>query len=181
MKILCICGSPRPKGNSAILLQEAQKGIEENLQASCENISAYKINISACLHCDSCQKGHRVCVQKDDTKDVIDKIEEADVLIFSTPVYWWGMSTKLKLIVDKFYSRVEFLKQNPKKVIVLNTGAEGVDNIQHSLIEGQFKCISEYLNWELKASLPFCAYEAGEIAKNKDAMQQASDVWKILK
>ncbi len=181
MKILCICGSPRQKGNSATLLQEVKKGIEENLQAQCEYVSAYKQNVSACLHCDGCKKGDMVCVQKDDTKDIIAKIEEADVLIFSTPVYWWGMSAKLKLIVDKFYSRVEFLQKTPKKVIVLNTGAEGADNIQHSFIEGQFKCISEYLNWEFKASLPFCAYDASEIVKNKEAMQQAYDVWQMLK
>ncbi len=181
MKILLLCGSPRPKGNSAILLKEVQRGIEENIQsADCEYISTYKLDVSPCLHCDKCKGSAAECIQKDDTNAIIAKVEAADVLIFSSPVYWGGISAKLKLILDKFYSRVDALQKCTKKMLVLSVGGGPLHAPYYSCIQSQFECSAEYLQWEHVESLSFSAYDAGEIAKDKDAMQQAYEAWQKL-
>ncbi len=182
MKVLCICGSPRSKGNSHTVLQSVIDGISENIpSAEVTSISAYKQKVSACVHCDSCRNGKSEhCIQKDDTRAVIAMVEEADVLVLSTPVYWWGISAQLKLIVDKFYSREPVLKEQRKKLMVLGVGAGALDDKQHDIIRSQFECICGYLNWELAASVAFSAYEAGEIAENADAIEQARALWKNL-
>ncbi len=67
------------------------------------------------------------------------------MIIFATPVYWWGMSAQLKLIIDKCYCMDLHLKN--KKVGVLVVGADSVDSIQYELIHKQFQCMADYLSW----------------------------------
>ena len=91
-----------------------------------EIIEPDKLNIAPCKGCGVCQcsKG---CVDKDDTNPTIDKIAAADMILFATPVYWWGMSAQLKLIIDKCYCRGLQLKN--KKVGTIVVGGSPVDSI----------------------------------------------------
>ena len=67
-------------------------------------------------------------MRPDESDAVIRKIAEADAVIFGTPVYWWGMSAQLKMVVDKFYSQDSQFKTMKKKIGVVVTGANGLDN-----------------------------------------------------
>lgn len=51
------------------------------------------------------------------------------MILFATPVYWWGMSAQLKLIIDKCYCRGLQLKN--KKVGTIVVGGSPVDSIQY--------------------------------------------------
>ena len=55
--------------------------------------------ISPCLACYSC-RGTGVCVQKDDMEQFRRQILDADTLVFVTPLYYYGMSAQLKILVD---------------------------------------------------------------------------------
>ena len=101
MKIVIINGSAR-KGNTLAAINAFIKGASEKNKI--EIIEPDKLNIAPCKGCGVCQcsKG---CVDKDDTNSTIDKIAAADMILFATPVYWWGMSAQLKLIIDKCYCR----------------------------------------------------------------------------
>lgn len=84
-------------------------------------------------------------------------------MIFGTPVYWWGMSAQLKMVVDKFYSQDAQFQTMKKKVGVVAIGANELEDPQYRLIREQFSCIADYLGWELAFSLSYSAYEPGEI------------------
>ena len=101
MKIVIINGSAR-KGNTLAAINAFIKGASEKNKI--EIIEPDKLNIAPCKGCGVCQcsKG---CVDKDDTNPTIDKIAAADMILFATPVYWWGMSAQLKLVIDKCYCR----------------------------------------------------------------------------
>ena len=88
MKIVIINGSAR-KGNTLAAINAFIKGASEKNKI--EIIEPDKLNIAPCKGCGVCQcsKG---CVDKDDTNSTIDKIAAADMILFATPVYWWGMS-----------------------------------------------------------------------------------------
>ena len=106
MKVIIINGSAR-KGNTLTAIEAFVKGASEKNEI--EIIEPDKLNIAPCKGCGACQcsKG---CVDKDDTNPTIDKIAAADMILFATPVYWWGMSAQLKLIIDKCYCRGMQLK-----------------------------------------------------------------------
>ncbi len=82
----------------------------EKLKDKGENVYIDSLTYEGCGVC-QCSKG---CVDKDDTNPTIDKIAAADMILFATPVYWWGMSAQLKLIIDKCYCRGLQLKNKKK-------------------------------------------------------------------
>ena len=144
MKIVIVNGSAR-KGNTLTAIQAFAEGVAEENEI--EIIAPEKLNIAPCKGCGVCQcsKG---CVDQDDTNPTIDKIVAADVIVFATPVYWWGMSAQLKLIIDKCYCKGLHLKN--KKVGVIVVGAARVGSIQYELINKQFQCMADYLFWDME-------------------------------
>ena len=101
MKIVIINGSAR-KGNTLTAINSFIKGASKNNEI--EIIEPDKLHIAPCKGCGVCQC-HKGCVDNDDTNPTIEKITSADMILFATPVYWWGMSAQLKLIIDKCYCR----------------------------------------------------------------------------
>ena len=85
------------------------------------------------------------------------------------------MSAQLKMVVDKFYSQDSQFKTMKKKIGVVVTGANGLDNPQYRLIDEQFRCIAEYLHWDMAFSLAFAAYEPGEVMQQEGILAQLQD------
>ena len=98
MKIIIINGSAR-KGNTLTAINALIKGASEKNEI--EVIEPDKLQIAPCKGCGACQC-HKGCVDNDDTNPTIDKIVAADMILFTTPVYWWGMSAQLKLVIDNY-------------------------------------------------------------------------------
>ena len=121
---------------------------------------------------------HNRCVDKDDTNPTIDKIAAADMILFATPVYWWGMSAQLKLIIDKCYCRGLQLKN--KKVGTIVVGGSPVDSIQYELIDKQIDCMAKYLSWDMLFKKSYYATARDELEKNKDSMNELEGIGKNL-
>ena len=174
MKIVIINGSAR-KGNTLAAINAFIKGASEKNKI--EIIEPDKLNIAPCKGCGVCQcsKG---CVDKDDTNSTINKIAAADMILFATPVYWWGMSAQLKLIIDKCYCRGLQLKN--KKVGIIVVGGSPVGSIQYELIDKQFDCMAKYLSWDKLFKKSYYATARDELEKNKDSMNELEGIGKNL-
>ncbi len=86
MKVVLISGSPKPQGNTALLMQECSKVIEEQgVQTTTISFAGKKIE--ACIACNKCSKTGR-CGLDDGLNDIIDEIRPAQGLIVGTPVYF---------------------------------------------------------------------------------------------
>lgn len=100
MKILVLAGSPHKNGTSNTLVREFARGAEE-AGHSVKIYDAAKGNIRPCLGCDRCGMAGD-CVQKDDGNAVLAELLASDMVVFATPVYYFGMSAQLKTVVDRF-------------------------------------------------------------------------------
>ncbi|MCI8274687.1 MAG: flavodoxin family protein [Lachnospiraceae bacterium] len=182
MKVLLLNGSPRMKGNTRMALSLVMEGIEEGLHP--ESLELYDVSrhkLSACLACDGCKKNGGNCVQADESAELVQKIYEADVVVFGTPVYWWGMSAQLKMAVDKLYSRTALLQeQEAKKIGLITVGAAAVDDPEYQLIEDQMKCICGHLGWNLAFSYGISAWEPGELEKKTETVEILREAWGTL-
>lgn len=98
------------------------------------------------------------------------------MILFATPVYWWGMSAQLKLIIDKCYCRGLQLKN--KKVGTTVVGGSPVDSIQYELIDKQFDCMAKYLSWDMIFQKSYYATASDELAKNKDSIKELENIEK---
>lgn len=98
-------------------------------------------------------------------------MEEADLIIFGTHIYWYGPTAKMKLLIDRMRPFVENRKLRGKKAVVVSPSAEGPVACD-PLLE-MFRRMFEYLKMEFVGKVLVKAYEKGEIITNKKEMQKA--------
>jgi len=93
-------GSPRRNGNTHILVSRILEGAKEE-GAEVEMLLLADLTIAECDGCHVCWEG-KGCSKKDDMNDVYQKIIESDVVVFGTPVYWYGPTALMKGFIDRF-------------------------------------------------------------------------------
>ncbi len=101
MKILGIVGSPRKGGNTEILVEEALAAARE-AGAQTEIILLADKNIAGCDGCGSCGETG-ACKIKDDMQNIYPQLEAADAVVFGTPVYFGGVTSQAKALIDRTY------------------------------------------------------------------------------
>ena len=125
------------------------------------------------MGCDACGFTNG-CVATDDTNMIIDKMVAADMLVFASPVYWWGITAQMKLVIDKAYCKGAHLKNKKAGIIII--GGASVNSEQYQLIRGQFRCIAEYLNWEILFHRDYSASARDDLAKNATAIEELKHI-----
>ena len=172
MKMIILNGSAR-RGNTYAAIQALKEGASEKHEV--EVLDADKLKISPCKGCGACQC-YKGCIDQDDTNPVTEKIAAADMIVFATPVYWWGMTAQLKQVIDKCYCRGLQLKE--KKIGLIVVGGSPLDNIQYELICKQFDCMASYLSWDMLFQKCYYANARDELAKDVDAIQELENLGK---
>ncbi|MCK4863674.1 MAG: flavodoxin family protein [Dehalococcoidales bacterium] len=99
MKVLGIMGSPRIKGNSDLLLDEALKGAQSQ-GAEAEKIVVDKLQIAPCKEYYGCLKDGN-CVIRDDMDDLYLKILDTDAIIVASPIFFYTVSAQLMLLISR--------------------------------------------------------------------------------
>ena len=105
MKTVAIVGSPRKEGNCDILVNE----LVEKLEGDKQIYFLQDLDMKYCIACQKCQNGP--CIMDDDINKIIDEMMEADLFVFSSPIYYGQMSAQAKTLIDRFYQ----VSQNPNK------------------------------------------------------------------
>jgi multimeric flavodoxin WrbA len=119
-KIVAFVGSPRPDGNTSKLVHEVIKGVrEKEAEVNVYHLNQY--NIKDCQCCFACKSG-TTCVIKDDAKQILFDVAQADGVIFGTPVYMWDMTGNMKILIDRFYNYSGRLKPDKKVVWAATQG-----------------------------------------------------------
>ena len=177
-KVLIVSSSLRAGSNSEILAEECLKGA---LAAGnkAELISLKGKNIKFCIGCLSCQKTGK-CVIQDDVPEIMEKVKNADVLVFATPIYYYEMSGQLKTLLDRlnplYSSDYKF-----REVYMIATAAEDGDatfDYAYGGLTGWADC---FMKAKLKGIVTGGGLEdAKEAIADKAALKQAYELGKNL-
>ena len=102
MKVIAINGSARKDGNTALLIREVFK-ILENDNIDCEMIQLAGEHIRGCIACDQCYKlKNNTCIQKGDIlNDCITKMIDSDGIILASPTYFSNVTAEMKALIDR--------------------------------------------------------------------------------
>jgi len=92
-------GSPRRYSNTEMLLDKALEGARQ-AGAEVEKVLVSKLKISPCLEIYACRKDGN-CAIKDDMQLLYDKLLEADHIIFASPIFFYGITSQAKAVVDR--------------------------------------------------------------------------------
>ena len=143
MKITILNGSPRPGGNTEIMAQAFEKGAREaGHEVTLINLAGKKI--TGCLGCHYCFAHDGTCVQKDDMADILKVIDETDLLVFASPIYWFDITAQLKTVIDRMYARGKIGFHFKKTALLLDSGSDGV----YDAALAQYKAMCSYLRWQ---------------------------------
>lgn len=108
MKLVAINGSPRgAKGNTERLLQPFLEGARE-AGAATEVIYLKDKDIQHCKGCFTCwTKTPGVCVHRDDMPGLLEKLREADMVVYATPLYTYTVSGLMKDFMDRMIPLIQ--------------------------------------------------------------------------
>ena len=116
-KVLILSGSPRKGGNSDILCDEFMRGALE-AGNTVEKIRVAEKKIGYCSACYYCVQSGGVCARKDDMAEILQKLIDADVIVLSSPVYFYSIDAQLKAVIDRSVARWTEIKNKEFYYIV---------------------------------------------------------------
>ena len=137
MKILIISGSPRKGGNTELLAEAFAKGASKHHQVEIVSVRDYKVN--PCLGCNACFKTNGICAQKDDMSPIYEKMNQADMLVIASPVYFYGISAQLKAVIDRFHNPIRDTF-HIKKMALLLVGAATLPELFDAILTDYNLC-----------------------------------------
>ena len=114
--ILLVNGSPRKDGSTRLMLEWFREGLPAD-QASIDVIDISTLKIGKCLHCFKCWTDHpNVCVTNDDAGIFIQKMNDADLIVFFIPLSVFNMPSELKAALERSFSQTTPFFYNNKKL-----------------------------------------------------------------
>jgi multimeric flavodoxin WrbA len=178
--MLILKGSPREKGNSAVLADRAAAGARE-AGARVESIYLHGLDIRACDACELCSDG--ACVIEDDMQPLYPKLAAADAILLASPIYWFTLSAQLKLCIDRWYG---FQGHKWKEVshkqfgFILTYGdadlySSGAINAIHT-----YETMCRFLESKIVGFVHGSVSEVGDAEKRPELLQQAYNLGKLM-
>lgn len=184
MRIVTILGSPRKKGFTALTL-----GVMEDQFRTgghdVERVNITDFEVRGCISCYKCSKSNDdlVCSQKDDAIPIFEKMINADVIVYASPLYCWSWSAQLKALVDRHYCLVKnyggpahksFL-QNKKSALVVTCGGPLENNAD--LLVACYNNLMDYVKIKdpLSLVIPFCSSPESINDERKDQARKLAD------
>ena len=174
-------GSPRKNGNTDVLVSKILEGAQ-GAGATTEKIFLVDLTIKECDGCHSCWKGNE-CNKLDDMNNLYPKIIESNILIFGTPVYWYGPTALLKLFLDRFVyfnspENREIIKEK-SAILVVPFEEDNLKTAEPLII--MFEKSFEYLNLPIIDTIIVPGVtKRGEVSKKEGIMKKCYDVGQKL-
>ena len=143
MNILVLQGSPNANGSTALLAREFARGARD-AGHSVQVVDVASLDIAPCTGCVAC--GYEgPCAQYDDFDGLRQKILSTDMLVFATPLYYYGMTAQLKAVVDRFCSANSSITRKRLKSALL-TVAWNADDWTFDALESHYDTLVRYLS-----------------------------------
>lgn len=144
MKITMLEGSPHAKGSSNMLAREFMRGAKERGHEVVE-IEVAHADIHPCIGCEKCGM-YGLCVFDDDNAFVIDCLLSSDMVVFVTPIYYFGMSAQLKTVIDRFYSYTTRLSAKKLKAALITASWDSDDDVMPCTVV-HYEKLCRYMNF----------------------------------
>ena len=102
MKILVFNGSPKKEKSDTLHITRAfLDGMQEAAPQEVRMLHVIDQHIEFCSGCLACMRNGGVCRHKDDMRDILEETLASDLLLFSFPLYCYGMPAMLKTLIDR--------------------------------------------------------------------------------
>jgi len=183
MKVVCLLGSPRVKGNSATIARHVCE-IAEQRGADIQVFILNKMSYKGCQGCMKCKTELERCILEDDLTSALDAVRDADALILATPVYIGEVTSQLKTFIDRTFSYFvpdHLNKLNPsrltpgKKLVFIQTQGNPDETLFNDIFPRYERFFKRY-GFEETHLIRACGVRApGEVEGRADLMRCAEE------
>ena len=145
MKIIVLEGSPNRNGSSNLLAEQFILGAKD-AGHSVQVVDVAHADIHPCTGCIHC--GYEgPCSQEDDVDEIRRKVLDADMVVFVTPLYYYGMSAQLKALIDRFCAFNSSIQRKHMRSALISV-AWNSDNWTFDALGTHYKTLVRYLNFK---------------------------------
>lgn len=175
-KVLILSSSPRKKGNSNTLCDQFLDGAKAAAH-EVDRIFLAEKKINYCTGCSACSRTGK-CVQKDDMAQILERMVTADVIVLSTPVYFYTMCAQMKTLIDRTVAR--YTEISNKEFYFIVTAADTNQSALDRTVEG-FRGFTSCLHGAKERGIVYGtgAWNIGDI-KSSSAMKHAFEMGRAL-
>ena len=178
MKIAVLEGSPNKNGSSNTLANAFICGAAE-AGHTVEVIDAAHSDIHPCTGCIHC--GYEgPCSQKDDMERIRAAILSADMMVFVTPLYYYGMSAQLKILVDRFCAFNSSIHRKHMRSAMI-AAAWNADSWTFEALEVHYKTLVRYLGLKDMGAIWGKGCGAPSMTRSSRYVEEAYKLGKNLK
>lgn len=171
-KVLGVACSLRKGSNSEILLERALASAREE-GAETALLKLLDASIAPCDGCYACNKAG-ICHIEDDMQEWLVTLDQADAVIFGTPVYFWTLPGQTKVFMDRLYPLYTMGRlANKVGAVIAVAGSMGHTGVWQ--VFNNFFCACHMLAADF-----VCAYgrERGDVRRDKHAWNAAWELGK---
>ena len=178
-RVLILTASPRKNSNSTILAQKAAEGVNA-AGGEADVVPIGTMKIAPCNACDACRTSPEAgCVINDEMQPLYKKIEEAQSILFATPVYWFSVSAQMKCFIDRTYatyndSKYAFTEKDVGVILTYEDkdvfSAGGVNALR------SFQDTFAYVKANQMGTVHGSAGKAGDVQSNDKLLQEAYEL-----
>jgi multimeric flavodoxin WrbA len=189
-RILILTSSPRKNGNTNTIVNWcAQSATDAGAEVERIDIARLNYKSNGCVSCYSCQQSDKYeCKIKDDANDILERMNDFDVVVYSTPIYMFGPSAQLKLLLDRTFSLAKFdpdsgdliLKSTGQTMALIATAGGGI-NDGLGLTDQGFKIMADFLGISyLSLLIPEAPSNPEDLQEKTELKQKAVDFGRAL-
>ncbi|MDO4868881.1 MAG: flavodoxin family protein [Bacillota bacterium] len=143
MKILLLSGSPRKNGNSSAMADAFTAGAE-SAGHEVVRFEVGRMDIKGCMGCEYCHvQGEGQCIQQDDMQEIYPHLNDCDMIVFASAVYYWTLTAQMQAALHRFYAVGKPAKAT-KFAMLLSSGSPGV----YDAIDSQMKSAFDFMGIE---------------------------------
>jgi len=143
-KILILSGSGRRHGNSEKLADAFIKGAA--LHNEITKITLANKKIAPCCNCNYCQNHNGECAIHDDMQEIITALQNNEILVFCSPVYYLGFSAQLKTVIDRTYAESAIGRKIQSSILLFVAGKK--DAFVSDCMINAYQQLSDYLGFQ---------------------------------
>lgn len=160
MRVSAILGSPRKKGVTNTLATAFVERMEQS-GAESQRFFLNDMAFKGCQGCQGCKTRAGACVLEDDLTPALKSLQEADILLFATPVYYWDVTGQFKTFVDRTWSLVKSDYQTNPEPTYIEKGKNALLITSQADVEEKHQDVAQkyagfltmygYKTWTLRA------------------------------
>ena len=178
--ILVLTGSPRIGGNSDKLAEAFISGAKQVGHTTVKYVTAQK-NIEGCIDCKTCFSKGDACSFPDDFNELAPLVEQADMIVLATPLYWFTFTAQMKLAIDKFISFLIGGKTLKIKECALLVCGGDPDPSCFEGIVASYKSIARHMKWQDAGTIIAPGVYGKDDIATTDALARAETLGKNIR